>query len=108
MITLSKAAMADFESHFKENEMQDIRIYIAPGENASRLGLVLDHVQEEDSVHEVGGYRFCFQKDLLKKCGGINIDLDDMGFIVEPVIPFAKRNASCSSNCGSCSSKCND
>jgi len=106
MITLSEAAIADFESHFKENEMQDIRVYLAPSENTSRLALVLDHAQEEDMTHEVNGYRFCFQKDLLKKCGGINIDLNDMGFVVEPRIPFVIRNAACSSNCGSCSSSC--
>lgn len=106
MITVSKAVIADFDSHFQENEMQDIRIYLAPGDDIHRLALVLDHAQEEDSTCEIDGYRFCFQKDLLKKCGGINIDLNDMGFVVEPVIPFVKRSASCGSSCGSCKSNC--
>ena len=67
---------------------------------------MLDNAQEEDATHEVDGYRFCFQKELLEKCGGINIDLDDMGFIVKPIIPFMKRSASCNSQCGSCHSDC--
>ena len=106
MITLSEAVIADFESHFKENERQDIRIYIAPAENTSRLELMLDNAQEEDMTYEVSGYRFCFHKDLMKKCGAVTIDLSDVGFVVEPSIPFVKRTLSCNSQCGSCSSSC--
>lgn len=106
MISLSALVKADFESHFSENEKQDIRIYLAPGAISSRLALVLDTAQKEDEVYEVDGYRFCFSKGLLEKCGGIDIDLNDMGFVVEPRIAFAKKTVSCASNCSTCSSTC--
>lgn len=107
MITLSSLAKTDLESHFAEHEKQDIRIYLAPGALSSRLALVLDQAQKNDDIFEVEDYRFCLTRGLLEKCGGgIDIDLNDMGFLVEPRIPFAKKTLSCASNCASCSSKC--
>lgn len=107
-ITVSPLVIADFESHFKAHEKQDIRIYLAPGSVSSRLALVLDHAQQDDATYETQGYRFCFTPELLEKCGGIDIDLNDMGFVLTPRIPFAARSLSCASHCGSCASKCSD
>ncbi len=106
MIKVSDAVIADFESHFSEHEKQDIRIYLAPSHDGHRLGLVLDHAQETDETFQVSDYTFCFQKGLLEKCGGINIDLNDVGFVVEPVRENALKSASCSGSCGSCASSC--
>ncbi len=106
-ITLSSAVIQDLESHFSEHEMQDIRIYLAPDKNGQRLGIVLDKAEDTDEISVVSGYRFCYSRGLVEKCGEIHIKLDEMGYVFETSKPLTIKSSSCSpSNCNSCSSTC--
>ncbi len=107
IISLSSKVIADLESHFAEHELQDIRIYLAPAQNGQKLGIILDFAQENDEIFETDGYRFCFQKGLLEKCGGIDIELDDFGYVLKTKKPLALTNTGCNiSSCSSCPSGC--
>lgn len=63
--------------------------------------MALDEPRETDEVFEDNGFKFCIDKDLYAKAGGIKVDAGYMGFIVESDQPLSS-----SSNCGSCGSNC--
>lgn len=107
MIEISLNALKELEAFFKTQEKRPIRLYLAPGEQSSRLEFILDTPAQGDNVITVHDYTFCINTELLNKCGKITVDVIDDTFIATPSIPFPKRSASCSaSGCSSCSSSC--
>lgn len=68
--------------------------------------MALDEPNNEDSVFEEGGFTFCINKELLKTVEGVKLDLNYMGFSVEPNKPLASSGSSCGgcSSSGSCGS----
>lgn len=108
MIELSLNALKELDAFFKtQEEKKPVRLYLAPGEQSSRLEFILDNPTENDDVISVHGFTFCINKELLKKCGSVSIDVIDDAFVAAPSIPFPKRMTSCSaSSCKTCSSSC--
>ncbi len=107
MIEISLNALKELDIFFQTQEKKPIRIYLAPGNISSRLEFVLDNPIQGDDIITKNTYTFCINTELLKKCGGINIDVIDDNFVATPVIPFPKKMASCSSSsCSSCPSSC--
>lgn len=108
MIELSLNALKELDAFFKtQNEKKPVRLYLAPGDQSSRLEFILDTPVQGDDVLEVHGYTFCINSELLKKCGTITVDVIDDTFVAAPSIPFPRRTSSCSaSSCKTCSSSC--
>ena len=106
MIEISLNARKELETFFLSQEKQPIRLYLAPGEQSSRLEFILDSPTEGDEVIAVQDFVFCINAELLKKCGGIHIDVTDDTFIAAPRIPFPKRSACYGTSCGTCGSSC--
>lgn len=107
MIEISLNAQKELDEFFKNQEKKPIRLYLAPGEQSSRLEFLLDTPIAGDDVITVQNYTFCINAELLQKCGSIFIDVREDTFIATPQIPFPKRSASCSaSSCSTCSSSC--
>ncbi len=77
MIEISLNARKELETFFLSQEKQPIRLYLAPGEQSSRLEFILDSPTEGDEVIAVQDFVFCINAELLKKCGGIHIDVTD-------------------------------
>lgn len=107
MIEISLNAQKELDAFFLNQEKKPIRLYLAPGEQSSRLEFILDTPVPGDEILNVQNYTFCINAELLKKCGSIFIDVIDDTFVATPSIPFPKRSASCSaSSCSTCSSSC--
>ena len=107
MIEISLNAQKELDDFFKNQEKKPIRLYLAPGEQSSRLEFLLDSPAAGDDIITVQNYTFCINAELLHKCGSIFIDVLDDAFIAPPRIPFPKRSPSCSaSSCSTCSSSC--
>lgn len=107
MIEISLNAQKELDAFFLNQEKKPIRLYLAPGEQSSRLEFILDTPINGDEIINVQNYTFCINAELLKKCGGIFIDVIDDTFVATPRIPFPKRSSSCSaSSCSTCSSSC--
>ena len=66
------------------------------------MALALDEPTEDDERTELDGFTFCINKELSAQVGGVTIDLNYMGFSVEPEIPLAGGKSSCGSCAGSC------
>lgn len=81
-------ARKELETFFLSQEKQPIRLYLAPGEQSSRLEFILDSPTEGDEVIAVQDFVFCINAELLKKCGGIHIDVTDDTFIAAPAFLF--------------------
>lgn len=88
MIEISLNARKELETFFLSQEKQPIRLYLAPGEQSSRLEFILDSPTEGDEVIAVQDFVFCINAELLKKCGGIHIDVTDDTFIAAPAFLF--------------------
>lgn len=107
MIEISLNAQKELDAFFKNQKKKPIRLYLAPGKESSRLEFILDSPIAGDDVIAVQNYTFCINTELLRKCGGIFIDVVDDAFVATPRIPFPKRSASCSaSSCSTCASSC--
>lgn len=107
MIEISLNALKELDKFFSSQEKKPIRIYLAPGNTSSRLEFILDPPTSGDNVIIKNTYTFCINTELLKKCGGIQIDVIDDNFVATPTIPFPKKMTSCSSSsCSSCPSSC--
>lgn len=61
--------------------------------------MALDESRDSDEVFEVNGFKFCIEKSLYEKAGGINVDAGYMGFVVESV-----NSLSSGGGCASCTS----
>lgn len=106
MITMTDNAKKELEAFFADKPRSSVRMYLAPGGcRGPRLALALDDPMDEDTVLELEGFTFCINKDLLSDIGGAAVDLNYMGFVVEPTIPLAAPAHSCSGCSGS--SGCN-
>ena len=108
MITLSESARKELEAYFEGKERGGIRIYLAPGGcSGPRLALALDEANEQDKTFEEGGFTFCIESSLLEQIQSVAIDLNYMGFMVEPGQPLpASTGEGCGSGCGSCCGGC--
>ncbi len=63
--------------------------------------MALDEPQDDDTVIEKDGFKFCVNKELMDEATGINVNVSYMGFEIEPVKPFASAGGGCGSSCGS-------
>lgn len=107
MIEISLNAQKELDAFFVSQEKKPIRLYLAPGDQSSRLEFMLDSPIAGDDVITIQNYTFCINAELLKKCGGVFIDVVDDAFVATPRIAFPKRSASCSaSSCSTCTSSC--
>ncbi len=69
--------------------------------------MALDEPQDDDTVIEKDGFKFCVNKELMDEATGINVNVSYMGFEIEPVKAFASAGgcgSSCGSSCGTDSS----
>ena len=103
MLEMSDAAKKELDAYFEGKERGVIRIYQAPGGcSGPVLLLALDDAGKDDSVEEVGGYKFCINKELLELIGGAKIDVSPLGFMITPDNPLPQTSGGCGGCCGSC------
>lgn len=104
MLELTESARKELESYFADKDKSDIRIYMTSGGCCGpRLALALDDAAEEDCKEEQAGFTFCINKLLLAKVQGVKIDVSEMGFSVEPTLPFPESaGGECGGCCGGC------
>ena len=104
MITVSNKAIEELNVYFDGKEKQSIRIFMATGGcSGTRLAMSIDEAGEGDSIFEEGGYTFCIKKDLLDLVGDVNIDNNDIGFVIETKNPLPVSEES---GCGGCGGGC--
>jgi len=105
MLELSESAQKELEAYFEGKERGVIRIYLAPGGcSGPRLALGLDESAPDDDVEEQGGFKFCINRKLAEQIGSAKIDLNQMGFVVEPEnpLPQPEGGSACGGCCGGC------
>lgn len=107
MVELTQSAKQQLDNHFNGKGVSPIRVYMAPSCGGPRLALALDEKRDNDSVHEVSGYTFLVEEELLKSAGAITVDMTPYGFLVtsaaDPGGNGGGRGCS-SSGSGGCSS----
>lgn len=106
MFELSDDAKKELDAYFEGKDKGTIRIYLAPGGcSGPSLRLALDDAGADDDTEELGGYKFCINRELLGQIGGGKIDVTPMGFIVEPTNPLPESaGGGCGGCCGGCGS----
>ncbi len=105
MLELSESAQKELEAYFEGKDRGVIRIYLAPGGcSGPRLALGIDEPAADDDVEEVGGFKFCINKKLEEQIGSAKIDLNPMGFVVDPEkpLPQLEGGSACGGCCGGC------
>ena len=104
MLTVSDTARKELEAFFADKDKQTIRIFLAPGGCCGpRLALALDEAGENDEKLEDQGFSFCIARDLLAQVRSVAIDLNVMGFTVDPEVPLPSSGGGCGT-CGGCGS----
>ena len=104
MLTVSDTARKELEAFFADKDKQTIRIFLAPGGCCCpRLALALDEARDGDEKLEDQGFAFCIARELLDQIKSVTIDLNHMGFTVEPEVPLPSSGGGCGT-CGGCGS----
>ena len=62
--------------------------------------MALDEPNNDDTVVEQSTFTFCINNELLTSVKSVTIDMNYMGFDIEPEIPLASAGGGCGS--GSC------
>lgn len=102
MFELTDGAFKELTAFFEGKEKAVVRVYLAAGGcSGPRLAMALDEQRDSDAVFEEKGFKFCMEKDLYEKTGGVTVDAGYMGFVIESVNPLSSGSA-----CGSCCSGC--
>lgn len=101
VLTLTDSARKELDAFFEGKEKAPIRIYMAGGCSGPRLALALDEPGAEDKTEEQAGHTFCINAELLEQVQGVTVDLNHMGFVVEPATPLPVTGGGCSS-CAGC------
>jgi len=65
------------------------------------LALALDEQRDNDSIHEISGYTFVVEKDLITNAGAIKVDMTPYGFSVTSEVNLG-GGGGCSGSCSSC------
>lgn len=98
MFELSDGAVQELNAFFEGKEKATVRVYLAAGGcSGPRLAMALDESRDSDEVFDEKGFKFCMEKSLYEKTGGIKVDAGYMGFVVESVNPLSSGGG-----CGSC------
>lgn len=104
MITVSHKAIEELNVYFDGKEKQSIRIFMATGGcSGTRLAMSIDDAGEGDSIFEESGYTFCIKQELLDVVGDVNIDNNDVGFVIETKNPLPVVEQG---GCGGCGGGC--
>ncbi|QGY40025.1 heme biosynthesis protein HemY [Pseudodesulfovibrio cashew] len=102
MITATDAAIKSLSMHFKDKDIQPIRVHLADGGcSGPRLSLAIDELRDGDKSVEQGDFTFLIQSELAEVVGAITIDMSEYGFTLasEREVPGAGGGCGCSS-CG--------
>lgn len=104
MINVTENAKKELETYFTNKEKSPLRIYLASGGwSGPRLALALDEPnQQTDTILEEGDLTFCIDKELLSSVKSVTVDMNYMGFNIEPELPLNIEGGG--GGCGSCSS----
>jgi len=105
MVTMTQPAKEQLDQYFAENPKSSIRIFLSSGSCAGpRLTLALDDAKPSDSVHDVDGYSFVVDKELLEQAQPINLDFVGHGFSLSSSLVLESGGCGgCSCSGGSCS-----
>lgn len=109
MLNLTENAQKELAAFFSDKPKSTVRVYLAPGGcSGPRLGLAIDDANDDDEIIEANGYTFCMPKEMWKAIGGLNIDVTNMGFTLDPTNPLPNSGgaSSCCGGCGSGSTGC--
>jgi iron-sulfur cluster assembly protein len=66
------------------------------------LALALDEQRDNDSIHEISGYTFLVENDLINSAGAIKVDMTPYGFAVTSEVNLGGNGGGCSGSCSSC------
>lgn len=104
MVEVTESARKELEAYFVDKEKGAVRVYLAPGGcSGPRLALALDGPNDDDAVFDESGFTFCINKELLEKVEAVKLDLNHMGFSVEPRLPLPQAEGG---GCGGCAGSC--
>ncbi|GFK93323.1 hypothetical protein NNJEOMEG_01155 [Fundidesulfovibrio magnetotacticus] len=106
MVTMTHPAKEQLDQYFAENPKSPIRIFLSSGSCAGpRLALALDEPKPSDAVHDVEGYSFLVDKELLEQAQPISLDFQGQGFSIASslVLESGGCGGGCSCSGGSCS-----
>jgi Fe-S cluster assembly iron-binding protein IscA len=102
MFEVSTEAVRELTAFFEGKGLATVRVYLASGGcSGPRLTMALDETRDSDELFEEKGFKFCMEKGLYEKTGGVRVDAGYMGFVVESVNPLSSGRS-----CGSCCSGC--
>lgn len=66
------------------------------------MALALDEQKDNDSVHEISGYTFLIEQELIKSAGAITVDMTPYGFSVTSAVNLGGNGGGCGGSCSSC------
>lgn len=104
MLELTENARKELDSFFssKPEEERSIRIYSAYSCSGPRLFIALDKANENDAVEKNGDYSFCIDKELLAQVKSVTIDLNYLGFDVQPEVALPMPEGGGCASCSGC------